>query len=62
MFHSHSSLNYRINLELEIIRMILAVSRRIQAANKRTKGLGEEKDSSKTRLSMVKKKASREMK
>lgn len=42
--------------------MILAVSRRIQAANKRTKGLGEEKDSSKTRLSMVKKKASREMK
>lgn len=27
--------------------MILAVSRRIQAANKRTKGLGEEKDSSK---------------
>lgn len=44
--------------------MILAVSRRIQAANKGTKGLGEEKDSSKTRLktSMVKKKASREMK
>lgn len=44
--------------------MILAVSRRIQAANKGMKGLGEEKDSSKTRLktSMVKKKASREMK